>query len=336
MRQKVKNTRWSDVQGALAVAVLESRARGGDDEIVVELPYVSARTFQAARAFMGRVAPGVPFALVGDDGSHARAPERGQGGAQGAVRPRRLRARGDVEKAPSTTGELFTDMNQWLLKVLLLKPMKERPSTLSGLQQEARAGDTLPGLTTVHRFVEAFTALGHVVRDVDGFRVVRRDALMRRWFSRMEVVRDARIPVRPFYGAERTIAALARQAVDARAAGARMPVAALAGFGACAARGVLHAQERGVVEVHLGGRALAELTRHGERVAHRDATLIALPSAAASTSIYGPLTWEPSRAEALPAVDLIQAALDVWTQPLGGKEQARYIVDDVLGWRDGE
>lgn len=328
MGSRLKNTRWSDLQGALAVAVLEARARGEDREIVVELPYVTAQTFRAARDFMNRVAPGVRFALVGADGTRATSSD---------VESSTLRQRGarSVTEKATTPGDLFTDMNQWLLKVLLLKKLERRPRSLRELVAVAKAGNTAPSLTSVQRFAEAFTELGHLVRDVDGFRVIRRGGLMRRWLSRMEVTRDWRIPVRAYYGLAELLSVLARQsAVHTERSESRTASAALAGLAACEARGVPHAHQRGPLAVHVDGRAMGELWKHAERCDRRDASALAIPSAAFALSIYGPLTWEPATAEKLQPVDLIQAALDVWTEPVGGKEQAMYIVEDVLGWRD--
>ena len=327
---RLKTTRWADLQGALAVAVLEARARGDKSEVVVELPYVTAKTFRAARDFIDRVAPGTNFKLVGADGTSARS-----SAADGSTL-RQRGARSEPETTATSPGELFTDMHQWLLKVLLLKHLERRPMSLRELETMSKAGNTKPSLTSVQRFVEAFTELGHLVRDVDGFRVVRRTELMRRWLGRMEVTREWRIPVRPFYDEAQLVSALARQSAEnTERSESKTASAALAGFAACEARGVLHVLERGPLEIHVDGRAMSEIWKHAERCDRKGATVFVIPSAAFALSIYGPLTWELASKEKLQPGDLVQAALDAWTHPLGGKEQAMHIIEDVLEWRDG-
>ena len=329
MRKELKTTRWSDLQGALAVAVLEARAEH-DGDIVIELPSVTAKTLRDAREFMARVAPDATFSLEGRDGTRA-----GSDG-DGPVILRRARAHPPREKQ-SVGGELFTDMHQWLLKYLLLAPATtQRPASLRELAAAATAGETTPSLTSVQRFVEAFTEIGHLVRDVDGFKVIRRAELMRRWLARMEMMRDARIPIRPHYGIEAFLQTLAGQSFrNVGTSTSKTASAALGGFAACDARHVLHVLERGRPEIHVDGRAMGEIWHHAERCSRKDATLFIIPSAAFSLSIYGPLTWEKAREGELQPVDLIQAALDVWTHPMGGQEQAHHIIDDVLGYADG-
>ncbi len=331
VRKELKTTRWSDLQGALAVAVLEARAEH-DNDIVIELPSVTGTTLRAAREFMARVAPDATFSLEGRDGTRA-----GSAGSDGDAPTtlRRARAHPPREKK-SVGGELFTDMHQWLLKFLLLAPTTTpRPASLRELAAAATAGGTTPSLTSVQRFVEAFTDIGHLVRDVDGFKIIRRAELMRRWLARMEMMRDARIPIRPHYGTEAFLQTLAGQSFrNVATSTSKTASAALGGFAACDARHVLHVLERGRPEVHVDGRAMGEVWHHAERCSRKDATLFIIPSAAFALSIYGPLTWEKAREGELQPVDLIQAALDVWTHPMGGQEQAHHIVDDVLGYTD--
>ena len=311
-------TRISDLKGALAVQVLEARTRGKSDvEVVIELPYVSATTYLAAREFMQRVAPEVRFRLVGSDGSHAT-----------LSRKRETKSfRKPAARAPSRTGsaELFTDMNQWILKLLLLSPHAERPSSLREL---AKVTET--SLPTAQRFVEAFGELGHVVKSDDGYVVARKSELMRRWLASVEMTRDWRMPVRARYGRTRLLSALAAHVAADRG------YAALGGFAACETRRMLHVVEPGPMEIHIDGRSMNVINDNTERCERRDADALIVPSAAFAASIFRPLRWEKPARTGLVAVDPIQAALDVWTQPLGGKEQARFIIDEGLKWRDGD
>ena len=311
-RRKLTTTRLSDLHGALAVMVLEARASGevdADIELVVELPYVSTKTASAASTFMKRVAPEVRFRLEASASNE--------------------KAAGAIKSAPTRKGtsDTFTDLNQWMLKYLLLSPDRQRPRSLRAL---AAAADT--SLPTAQRFVDTFTELGHLVRAADGFEVARKDDLMRLWLTSMELTRDWRIPVRGHYGGVRLLEALSKKVAKSEAS------AALGGFAACEAHRVLHVVEGGPIEVHADGRAMAIVWEHAERVERRDAQLFIVPSAAYAASIFRPLRWQPHIAGAyLPPVDVIQAALDVWSLPAhGGREQARFIVDNVLKWSDGD
>lgn len=312
-RRLLPTTRLSDLKGALAVMVLEARARDdGAIEVVVELPFVSAKTSREANEFMKRVAPDVRFRLEGRAASGVETP--GQTSAKRATR--------------KGTSETFTDLNQWLLKYLLLAPNREHPRSLRGL-----AAATESSLPSAQRFVDTFAELGHVVRGSRGFEVVRRDELMRLWFASMELTRDWRIPVRSRYGAARLLEALAVKVSRGEAS------AALGGFAACDARGMLHVVESGPVEVHADRRAMAIVWDHAERVERRDADALIVPSAAYAASIFRPLRWDPEMRGpgTLHPVDVVQSALDVWSLPaLGGREQARYIVENVLKWSDGD
>jgi hypothetical protein len=287
--------------------VLEARARGERDvELVVEVPAISAKDIRAIGEFMKRVAPEFRFRL------EIRAPLTAA--TTTAARPTR-----------KGTSETFTDLNQWILKFLLLAPGRAHPASLRSL-----AAATETSLPSAQRFVDTFTDLGHLVRGTDGFDVVRRDELMRLWFSSMELTRDWRIPVRSLYGPQRFLDALAARVARSEVS------AALGGFAACAARQMLHVVEPGPVEVHVDGRAMALVWDHAVRVERRDADVFIVPSAAYAASIFRPLRWE-SAVDGLQPVDPIQCALDVWSLPgPGGREQARFIVEHVLRWSDGD
>lgn len=235
--------------------------------------------------------------------------------------------------APSTRPvvELFSDRNQWLLKFLLFSSELRRPRSLRAL-----ATQTQTSLATAQRFVEAWTALGYVVKD-DGYRVVRREALMQRWFSNAESVAVTRLPVRLVSGTVDNL--LKRLVSDQEAVGH----VATGGLAACAQRGVLHTLSPGPVELHVDAAGMQLCADHVERVAAEQAELFLLPAERNATSIFRGLElkhdvdakWRADGSQPTPPpVDLVQCMLDVWPQPLVGKEQAMFILENVLGWRD--
>lgn len=320
LRETLSTTRLRDLKGTLATLVLEARAQGQPLEVVVELPYVTRGTLDAAREFMGRVAPEVSFRLEGKDGT--------AGGNVGLLRLRN-RERGEMSSSSSgegaTSGELFTDLHRWLLKYLLLyAPAQGSAHSLRTLAEAAEVS-----FPTVQRFVDAFSDLGFVVND-GGYVVVRKEELFRRWFAAQDAMRDARIPARSLTGVKKLLADLAAPVESGTAS------AAVGGYAACDARGMLHVLRPGPIEVHVDGRAMGALSHRFRRCERHEADVILLPSAWCAASVFRAAALETLRVEGLPVVDAIQAALDVWTIPLGGQEQARFVVDTVFGGHDGD
>lgn len=297
-----------EAKGALATFILEERAKGaGTLSVELQLPSVSARVARDLTSFMERVAPDVRFRLS----------------ARQATRPPTK-----TRSVRRGTSDTFTDMNQWLLKYLLLAPQTSgRPRSLRALAHET---DT--SLPTAQRFVHTFTTLGHLVRGADGFEVVRRAELLRLWLSSMDLVRDWRIPARTFFGTKRLLADLAKGVAAAKIE------AALGGFAACDARGILHVVDPGAVEIHVDENASVIVWEQAERCDERDADVHLIPSSVFAASVFRPLRWEKKqRRDVLPIVDAIQMALDVWpVAARGGQEQARFIIANVLGWLDGD
>jgi hypothetical protein len=176
-----------------------------------------------------------------------------------------------------------------------------------------------------------FESLGHITND-GGYVVVRRGTLLRRWLSAQEALRQTQIPARALYGRKRFLAELAKPAAAGEIA------VAVGGFHACAARELLHVVEPGPIELHVGVHAMGLLHEQWQRCSMQDADVVLLPSATFAESMFRPrrLGFESLTHEGLPVVDVVQAALDVWTKPMGGREQSRFIIDDVLKWSDDD
>jgi hypothetical protein len=298
----LNTTRLRDIKGALAVLVLEARAaKAKAPEILLELPYVSQAASRSAAEFMTRVAPETRYRLV----------------------PRVEARRRESSSVPAS--DIFSDQNQWLLKFLLFYAgERDRPRSVRTLAAAAEVSHP-----SAQRFARMFLDLGHLVVDDAGYRVVRRPELIRRWLAWQESWFDARIPVAARDGKQRALAEIAanlhREDVKV----------AFGGFAACKAHRALHVVTRPADELHMNNAARTKLERLFRRCAAADADFLIDPSGAREAGIFRPLAHEKRTAREIPVVDLLQAALDVWSQP-SGREQARFVVDDVLGMGDGD
>lgn len=88
-------------------------------------------------------------------------------------------------RAPSSP-HLFSDLNQWMLKVLLARSIPESYLTAPrgrhhGASDLARAAGV--SVMTAFRFIEQFTKEGFLEQEYDGLRLVRKNELMNQWLA---------------------------------------------------------------------------------------------------------------------------------------------------------
>jgi len=219
---------------------------------------------------------------------------------------------------------LFTDLNQWMLKVLLLRDADPRywPGPRHPIFSAAELAEAA-AVSTPHayRFVRAFRDEDYLRESSDGLRVVRKIALFRQWTSALYLRRRSTVPVRWALGRPDSLFEVVE------ASPARGHEYAIGGFEACKAFSVLHTIEQ-VPEVHVKDTRTALEAWSLEETAQRDADFVLHPTR--SESVFrGRVTLDRLR-----YVDILQAALDVASHPARGEEQANFIVDHVLGWTD--
>jgi hypothetical protein len=337
---KVLSTlKHEDLEGRLAHAILAAQGRPGlCHVVVVQMPRVTAAAVDTARAFCVAYGAGMQWVLLGDAGEkHVHAPALGIEERELRRLPRKK------DREPTTTGQLFTDLNAWMLKILLLRDAPAHlwpgPRTPVGTASElARVAQV--STPHAHRFVRTCEDMDFLRRSDDGFRIVRTSALMDVWFEAQRLASRKVVPVRWIMGRPSTMrdvfagpTGTTREKSDDQGGGGifgddddgdRLQVAA-AGFDACAAMGILHTNAVRH-EVHVAG----ELSRIYERFElepceQRDAHLFLLPTR--SVAVFrGCIDIDGLR-----HVDVLQAALDVVVHTARGREQAEYIVTDVLG-----
>lgn len=157
-------------------------ASGGAKPLaIIVAPRVSKRAFERLAEFAERYAPAVAMGVLDHAGFQAfRGP-----GLEGLNRePRSVAGR---RAAPRLVPKnLFSDLNQWLLKVLLAPEFPER--LLSAPRKEYRNASALAeaagcSAMSAHRIVEDLRREGFMDEGAPHLRLVRRAELFRRWKS---------------------------------------------------------------------------------------------------------------------------------------------------------
>lgn len=326
-RVEVKSTRRRaivDLKGRLATAVLQMQRYLGSDErpfILLHAPRIGGRAVVELDAFM-----------------HEHAPDYGWGvwDARGAVHLRvpqldiRIDQAGNETEAQvrETTHNkrAFTDLNRWLLKIMLLKDAPENmwlqaeqyrkaiesPAELQRVSQVSQA--------KAYQFARTFRDLGLLRWDRKQFGIIERRKLFELWQEEERQLRAGRYPVRSIFGAGAGVEDVFS------GVGAEVKYA-VGGFEACRLHGVLHTNRR-VAEVHIFQNPNAIIQRLDlEYCAEHEAEMYLVEMPYRESIQRGAMQKGDLR-----VVDILQAALDAGRQARRGREQAEYIVQEVLGW----
>jgi hypothetical protein len=169
----------------LAQAVLEAQAavRGESHQQTVPLAVVVAPRFSESllpevRKFADRYAPGVAVGIVDQEGFRAFA-----GAGLDSLNARRSKPRMLVS-APAPSSHMFSDLNQWMLKVLLAPRIPENMIAAPrreyrNVSQVARAAGV--SVMSAFRFVRQLKNECFLDDSDDALKLVRVPELMRRW-----------------------------------------------------------------------------------------------------------------------------------------------------------
>jgi hypothetical protein len=217
---------------------------------------------------------------------------------------------------------LFSDLNQWMLKVLLAPHLP--PELLAAPRGEYRNASELASAANVSvmsafRLVRQLEQGQHLESSDQGMRLVRLDDLFHRWrAAAMRSVRE--MPVRWILpgAASRRV----RSALDAGGNDACLGL-----FAAADALGLGHVH--GVApHLYMSSRAHLPLKHLGLRQASPDEAPDAFlrPLSASASIMRGAVVRDGLRAS-----DVLQVWLDVQSHPSRGREQADFIWRRVLG-----
>jgi hypothetical protein len=236
--KSARDGRREAVEGALARAILQLQrvrlAVKSTAMVALALPRIGPRTVDRVRGFMAEHAPDAAWAVVGGDGSYAV--ELAAHGVSEVA----LRSSLDRGLRPTAIGTsaLFTDLNCWLLKVLLLREVSS--ALWSGPRGPIRTPIELMttgsvSRITAYRFVKTFTDADYLRATPTGLQVVRRDKLLGAWRGAAETAAIRRVPVRWLLGRPRRVEDVFTTS--------KMHYA-ITGFEACRRRGFLHANSK--------------------------------------------------------------------------------------------
>lgn len=343
----LREGRHALIEAVFADAALRARAdlRAGERALVfVVLPRPSPRIVERLRRYAEALAPDADWAVLGDAGiagSHGAGLE-----ASSAAFERRPRgsARGQVRF------DLFSDLNQWLLKVLLAQPRDDGTSLLpaflaaprpsasadairNGRQLAQRARVSEP---TAARFLVALESGGWIADRKRSMQLQRIPELLERWraaASRPELEVGARFLFPP----DDPLAALAVRlnpqssgtSIDdeeARDPGAvQWNAAPRACFALFAALKHLRKSFVAGAPIHVHAELIddALLSRLGLRRARAGEPVdVFLRVPRATESVFRAAVQAPGL---IPCTDIVQCWLDVANHPVRGAEQAAEV-----------
>jgi hypothetical protein len=219
---------------------------------------------------------------------------------------------------PSESMDLFSDLNQWMLKVLLAPELPEnllsaprgRYAHASALAKAANVS-----VMSASRFLRHLKREGYLDPSAPYLHLVRRESLFRRWELSTSAQRVKELPVRfllPTVNLERLL---------------HRGSACLGLFAAaeCLGFGFVHGVPRHVYVKRLNAASLAEWKNVVPAEPHEVPNLIIRQPSAPSSVFRGLVS-----ANGVPVSDVLQVWLDVSSHPARGQEQADMIRDRVL------
>lgn len=146
---------------------------------VVAAPRVPRRAAEQVMAFAQRYAPDAAAGVIDFEGfAMFRGPHLAELNAEGKELP------ASVRRSVRDSGALFSDLNQWMLKVLLAPDLPE--ALLSGPRGQYRNASQLARAANVSvmsafRFVQQLEREGYLHESAPYLRLVRREDLFSRW-----------------------------------------------------------------------------------------------------------------------------------------------------------
>lgn len=320
--ESVSASRTADVLGRFAVAVLESRSPKSHDGVlplvVVVLPRLGAKMARVVEGFISRHAPLMSWALIDRFGAaHVRV-------VRPALEPLTIEhsARDQLpnERRMTARSTPFSDLNRWMLKLLLLRDAPERRwSGFRGKVQNpthlSRIADV--SVETAHQFVRTFKARDFLRVESGDLKLVRKRELLDTWLAEERQGSSRLSYARTIDGGPFDFEGVLRSGRGA----------AVGGFEACRRHGVLHTAA-GVLMILVEDSSPAlvrawDLDYCGEREAQ-----LSLVEPRHKASVFRAV----ENVGGVPVVDILQAALDVVPMTGRGVEQAELIVEEILSW----
>lgn len=215
----------------------------------------------------------------------------------------------------------FTDLNRWLLKVLMLwdAPVGMWPGAISEKVGNPAELARCAGVSSAkaYQFAQTFKKLRWLRWNREEFEIIDRVTLFQQWYQSERQILFERIPVRP----------LLPRSVDEVYKGMEGVSYAVGGLAACGFHGVRHVVG-GVPEVHIFDSVDKVVESAQLEVCEEHEAVLFLRRGPNRESIERGIV----EMNGIRVVDVLQAALDVSQLPVRGEEQADHIIHGVLGW----
>lgn len=176
------------LRGQLADAILQSKAwareSNAEPVAVVAAPAISDEIARELADYIDRVAPGMAWGLLDERG---RFELHGEGLED--ARPPEQQALFHSQQPPPPVHNPFSDLGQWMLKVLLAARVPDNwlsapRHRLRGVADLAEAAQVSPA--SASRFLAALDAEGHLAQSAEELRLVRVRALLHAWRRSMQ------------------------------------------------------------------------------------------------------------------------------------------------------
>jgi DNA-binding MarR family transcriptional regulator len=334
-----RDGRGLQLESLLANAILQANWRaklagnGCTALAVVGAPAISNRIVQDLKEYVETVTPGQPYGIIDARG---RLNMFGEGLSD--LKIPTLQGTGDLDLPADTTPDLFSDRNQWALKVLLAARLPAQLLVAPDAPIEtgrALAGAAGISTATASRLIGQLKDEGFLDRNQPPYKLVRVKELLARWRAvQMKACRELRVK---FLISGRDPKAKLNEALRRIAAGrvaqefqiprwTNGPRVCLGLFAACDHLGLGFVQ--GVAPyIYVDNLTSDLIVKLGLRVAesgeHADAIV---REAAWPESIFRGVIVD----DGVPVTDVLQAWLDVSSHPARGEEQANHLMTRAL------
>jgi hypothetical protein len=315
--------RVSDVLGRLAVAILERASwcvpDGLSPFVAVLTPAFGPKMVEAVRGFIDQHARDVSWMLVNPQGGHHLEMKRK---TDLLVADRAAESPSQPQRPGNRRGALFSDLNRWMLKLLLLRDAPapyEAPfrGEVANPTQLGRAAQV--SVETAHQFVRAFADRDFLRVERGDLKLVRRkellEALLAEERQASPVWTHARLADGGTFDLDRMLASRSADGI------------AIGGFEACRRYGLLHTAP-GVPLLLLEGPPNALVAAWVLDCCGPREAQIVFAEPRYRASVFRAV----ARVGGVRVVDLLQAALDVAPVPGRGFEQAEFVVAEILSW----
>lgn len=311
----------------LSQAILQARAIANASSepavplAIIAAPVISPSVAEGLMRFLAEVAPDAAAGIFDREGFLRFV---GPGLERlNAAPPRPARRR---KLAPPDSAYLFSDLNQWMLKVLLAPFVAE--GLLQAPRKEYRNASELASAANVSvmsafRLVRQLRQEGFLDSDSDSLRLVRREELMRRWQAAyLRPVPELSLRwIIPSKDERRLSSVLSALQVHSREEDKSGPRVCLGLFAAAESLGLgfVHGVPPCFYMEKLDRAVLGRMGLSPEGAEHRPDVYVRVP--ASSESVFRAAVER----DGVPVADILQVWLDVSSHPARGEAQAEEI-----------